>query len=515
MDTGTQKDAAASPSGSAPAESSGIILKMQKIRKEYPGVLALDDVNFELRQGEVHVLLGENGAGKSTLIKILTGAHAATSGEIFLWGRRTTIASPKHAQNLGIGVIYQELHLVPSLTAPENVFLGREKTTPLGLIDLKQQRLSANQILTDLGVAIDSTQPVKRFGIAQQQMIEVAKALSLDAKILVMDEPTSALSETEIKQLFAAIRKLKAKGVSVIYISHRLEEIFEIGDRVTVLRDGNVVGTKSINEISKAELIHMMVDRELTEQYPRQRTHRGHEVLRVEKLCRQGAFTGVSFSLCAGEILGIAGLLGSGRTELARALFGVDPVDSGTIYIQGKPQKISSPRAAINLRLGFLTEDRKSQGLVLSLSVKENITLSSLDSFSRLGFVDFRKEEMEAGRYVRELRIRTPHLHQHAMYLSGGNQQKVVLAKWLSSKADVFIFDEPTRGIDVGSKVEIYQLMNQLTARGVAIIMISSELPEVLGMSDRILVLRHHEIAAELTAGEATQENIMRYALGA
>jgi len=515
MDTGTQKDAAASPSGSAPAQSSGVILKMQKIRKEYPGVLALDDVNFELRQGEVHVLLGENGAGKSTLIKILTGAHQATGGDILLFGNKTHLASPKHSQDLGIGVIYQELHLIPSLTAAENVFLGREKTDSLGFIDSALLQASTVQILSDLGVTLDCTKPVKHFGIAQQQMIEVAKALSLDAKILVMDEPTSALSDSEIQQLFTAIRKLKAKGVSVIYISHRLEEIFEIGDRVTVLRDGKVVGTKNIPETSRAELIRMMVDRELADQYPRQRTPPGNEVLRVEKLCRKGAFTDVSFTLSAGEILGISGLLGSGRTELARAIFGVDPIDSGTIYVQGKRQKISSPRAAINLRLGFLTEDRKSQGLVLCLSVKENITLSSLDSFSRLGFVDFHKEEHEADGYVRDLRIRTPHLHQHAMHLSGGNQQKVVLAKWLSSKADIFIFDEPTRGIDVGSKVEIYQLMNQLTARGVAIIMISSELPEILGMSDRVLVLRHHEIAAELGAGEATQETIMRYALGA
>ena len=513
MNTGTQYNAAVSPSGSE--DSSGIILEMRKIRKEFPGVLALDDVDFELRKGEVHVLLGENGAGKSTLIKVLTGAHQATSGNILLWGTRTDIASPKHSQDLGIGVIYQELHLIPSLTAPENVFLGRERTTSLGFIDSAQLRALTDHILSELGVAIDPAKPVKRFGIAQQQMIEVAKALSLDAKILVMDEPTSALSDTEIKQLFAAIRRLKSKGVSVIYISHRLEEIFEIGDRVTVLRDGKVVGTKTVSETSKAELVRMMVDRELTEQYPRQRTPPGKEVLRVENLCRKGAFTNVSLTLFSGEILGISGLLGSGRTELARAIFGVDPIDSGTIYVQGKRQKISSPKAAINLRLGFLTEDRKSQGLVLSLSVKENITLSSLDSFSRLGFVDFRKEEHEAEGYVRDLRIRTPHLHHHAMHLSGGNQQKVVLAKWLSSKADIFIFDEPTRGIDVGSKVEIYQLMNQLTARGVAIIMISSELPEILGMSDRIIVLRHHEIAAELAACDATQETIMRFALGA
>ena len=514
MNANTQNDATPSSSGVA-ANSSEIILEMQKIRKEFPGVLALDDVNFELKKGEVHVLLGENGAGKSTLIKILSGAHQATSGNILLGGHPVHIESPRHAQDLGIGVIYQELHLVPSLSAAENVFLGREKTSPFGFIDTNSLRIATAQILSGLDITIDCATPVKHLGIAQQQMIEVAKALSLDARILVMDEPTSALSESEIKQLFSAIRRLKAKGVSIIYISHRLEEIFEIGDRVTVLRDGKVVGTKAIIEISRAELVKMMVNRELKEQYPRERPPRGEEVLRVDRLCRKGVFKDVSFALHSGEILGIAGLLGSGRSELARAIFGVDPIDSGTISVKGKPQKISSPRAAINVRLGFLTEDRKSQGLVLRLSVKENITLSSLDSWSRAGFIDFRKEEQEAGAYVRELRIKTPHLRQQAMRLSGGNQQKVVLAKWLSSKADIFIFDEPTRGIDVGSKVEIYQLMNQLTARGAAIIMISSELPEILGMSDRILVLRHREIVTELAAGEATQESVMRYALGA
>lgn len=478
-------------------------------------MLALDDVSFELKKGEVHVLLGENGAGKSTLIKVLSGAHQATSGSIVLGGTNIQIDSPRRAQDLGISVIYQELHLIPSLNAAENVFLGRERTSRLGFIDSEQLQASTRQILSDLGLTIDCTAPVKHFGIAQQQMIEVAKALSLDAKILIMDEPTSALSESEIRQLFAAIRRLSAKGVSVIYISHRLEEIFEIGDRVTVLRDGKVIGTRNISEISKAELIRMMVDRELKEQYPRQHQAPGEEVLKVERLCRKGSFRDVSFTLHRGEILGIAGLLGSGRTELARAIFGVDRIDSGTIFVKGKPQKITSPRAAINTRLGFLTEDRKSQGLVLSLSVKDNVTLSSLDTFSRLGFINIRKEEEEAASYVRDLRIRTPHLHQRTVNLSGGNQQKVVLAKWLASKADIFIFDEPTRGIDVGSKVEIYQLMNQLTARGVAIIMISSELPEILGMSDRVLVLRNHQIAGELGAGEATQETIMRYALGA
>jgi ribose transport system ATP-binding protein len=487
---------------------------MRHIRKVFPGVVALAEVDFELKEGEVHVLLGENGAGKSTLVKILSGAHQKTGGEIVLFGVPVEIESPKHAQELGIGIIYQELNLIPSLTAAENIFLGREMTNSLGLIDTNTLLSSARGLLADLGLRIDCDIPIKNFGIAQRQMIEVAKALSLNAKILIMDEPTSALSETEIKQLFDTIGRLKAKGVSVIYISHRLEEIFEIGDRVTVLRDGKLVGTKIILETSQSELVRMMVNRELKEQYPRQRTKIGEEVLRVEKLNRRGTLRDISFSLHRGEILGISGLLGSGRTELARALFGADRIDSGDIYIKGERQKITSPRAAISLSMGFLTEDRKSQGLVLTLSVKENITLSCLHSFCKLGIINIKREEQEAASYMRNLRIKTPGLEQKALYLSGGNQQKVVLAKWLCSKAEIFIFDEPTRGIDVGSKVEIYQLMNQLTAEGVAIIMISSELPEILGMSDRILVMHQNEIAGELPAEKTTQEQIMRYALG-
>ena len=488
---------------------------MRHIRKEFPGVVALDDVHFELEEGEVHVLLGENGAGKSTLVKILSGAHALMSGEIALFGKNVSIDSPRHAQELGIGIIYQELNLIPSLTAAENIFLGREKTNSLGLIDTASLHENARLILKELGLHINCAEPIKNFGIAQRQMIEVAKALSLNARILIMDEPTSALSETEIKQLFDTIRRLKSTGVSVIYISHRMEEIFQIGDRVTVLRDGKYIGTKSVGETSRGELVRMMVNRELKEQYPRQRTQIGEEVLRVDDISTTSGLKNISFSLHRGEILGISGLLGSGRTELARAIFGVDRTASGRIFVRGKLQKIGSPSAAISQKIGFLTEDRKSQGLVLNLSVKENITLASLDSCSRLGVISFRHEEDLAGSYCRSLRIKTPDMRQKALHLSGGNQQKVVLAKWLCSKAEIFIFDEPTRGIDVGSKVEIYQLMNELTASGVAIIMISSELPEILGMSDRILIMHQHAVAAEMPAAEANPEAIMRYALGA
>jgi ribose transport system ATP-binding protein len=490
-------------------------LNMRHIRKEFPGVVAVDDVNFELTKGEVHVLLGENGAGKSTLVKILSGAHQLTSGEISLFGKVVSIDSPKHARELGIGIIYQELNLVPSLSAAENIFLGREDSNRLGIIRTSTLIAQARELLLSLGLNMACDEPVKNFGIAQRQMIEVAKALSLNARILIMDEPTSALSETEIHQLFVTIRKLKSNGVSIIYISHRMEEIFEIGDRVTVLRDGKYIGTKDICRTTKDELVRMMVDRELNEQYPRRRTPVGEEVLRAENISTKSGLKNISFSLHRGEILGISGLLGSGRTELARALFGVDRTTSGSIFVHGKPQKIGSPRAAIAQKMGFLTEDRKSQGLVLNLSVKENITLASLDSCSRLGTISFTQEEELAGSYARSLRIKTPDLEQKTLHLSGGNQQKVVLAKWLSSKAEIFIFDEPTRGIDVGSKVEIYQLMNDLTASGVAIIMISSELPEILGMSDRILIMHQQAIAAEVSSAEANPETIMQYALGA
>lgn len=491
-----------------------VILKMHRIRKTFPGVVALDDVHFELRKGEVHILLGENGAGKSTLVKILSGAYQKTGGQIFLYGQETDIRNPKHAQEFGISIIYQEFNLVPHLSAGENIFLGRESTLNLGVIDQKKIFESAQKILNDLGVEINARSLVKELGVAQQQMVEVAKALSLDAKILIMDEPTSALTEHEIKELFATIRRLKEKDVSIIYISHRLEELFEIGDRITVLRDGKYIGTHAISEITRPELIRMMVNRELKEQFPKQKTKRGKEVLRIEDLSRNGMLENISFSLHCGEVLGIAGLLGSGRTELARSIFGVDKVDSGRIYIKGKLQKIKSPRSAINLGIGFLTEDRKSQGLIMILSLKENVCLPSVKRLSKLGIVNVKDENRTANQYVKELRIKTPGLNQKVMYLSGGNQQKVVMSKWLCSKADIFIFDEPTRGVDVGSKVEIYQLMNQLTAEGVAIIMISSELPEILGMSDRILVMHQGKIAGEFSAEEATQEKILHRALG-
>lgn len=487
---------------------------MQRIRKTFPGVVALDNVSFELRKGEVHVLLGENGAGKSTLMKILSGAYQKSEGEILIDGQEVDVRSPRDAQGLGISIIYQELNLVPHLSAAANIFLGREPLRYGSLLDRKTMNREARQILGGLGIDVDVRSPVSDLSIAQQQMVEVAKAISLDSKILIMDEPTSALTEREIKELFSRIRKLKAAGVSIIYISHRMEELFEIGDRVTVLRDGKNVGSHELSEITTPDLIRLMVNRELTNQFPKIRAPQGSEVLKVEELNRKGVLHNISFSLHQGEVLGIAGLLGSGRTELARALFGADNIDSGKIYFKGKFQPARSPRSAINSGIGFLTEDRKKQGLVLALSVRENVCLPSVDKFSNYGIVNAAQENNAAAKYIKELRIKTPSLNQKVTYLSGGNQQKVVLSKWLCCQADVLIFDEPTRGIDVGSKAEIYELMNQLTASGVGVIMISSELPELLGMSDRILVMHQGRISGEFTSEEATQEKILHSALG-
>ncbi len=486
---------------------------MRGIRKTFPGVIALDGVDFDLRRGEVHVLLGENGAGKSTLMKVLSGAISKDAGQIEIEGRATEIRGPAHGQELGIRIIYQEFNLIPQLSAAENIFLGKEPSWA-GIIDRRRMRREAGRLLTELGLRIDPGVPLRELGVAQQQMVEVAKALSGEARILVMDEPTSALTETEIHELFATIERLTTRGVAVIYISHRLEEVERVGHRVTVLRDGKHVATHDVGEVSVAQLIRLMANRELTEHFPKRRAPLGPEVLRVEHLSRAGVLHDVSFTLRRGEVLGVAGLLGAGRTELARAIMGADRLDSGAVTIKGEKVRVRAPADAIGRGVGFLPEDRKTQGLVLGLSVKNNIGLASVKRLSPLGVVKGAAETALAQRWVDELRVKTPGLEQRVVLLSGGNQQKVVLGRWLAADVDVLIMDEPTRGIDVGAKVEIYNLMNGLTARGVGILMISSELPEVLGMSDRILVMRLGRIQAELTAAEATQEKVLRAALG-
>ncbi len=487
---------------------------MRDITKDFPGVRALDKVSFSLVPGEVHALAGENGAGKSTLIKILAGAEAMTSGEILVSGKRVDLSGPLDAKKLGISVIYQEFDLIPHLSVAENILLGREPRKG-AFIDWPSLHRRAAEALERLGIDLDLRALVKNLSVAQRQMTEIAKAVTTEARIIVMDEPSATLTLRELAHLFDLVRTLKGQGVSVIYISHRLEELFEIADRVTVLRDGRHVITASVKDVTKDQLVKYMVGRELTGDYPRRARAPGREVLSVRGLSRRGVIHDVSLSLREGEVLGITGLVGSGRTEIARAIFGADPADSGEIRLEDTKLDLKDPRAAIRAGISLATEDRKEQGLVLGMGVRENITLANLGALARRGFVNRRREATEASRLVRSLSIRTSGLEQKARNLSGGNQQKVVLAKWLFTNSKVVMFDEPTRGIDVGAKQEIYRLINDLAERGVGVIMISSELPEILGMSDRILVIREGRIRAELARGDATQETIMGYATGA
>jgi ribose transport system ATP-binding protein len=489
-------------------------LRMTGICKAYPGVVALDNVDLEVRAGEVHILLGENGAGKSTLMKILSGAIARDAGAIEVDGQRAEINGPRAAHDRGVRAIYQELTLVPYLSAAENIFLGREPRLFPGVIDRRRMLSQTRDALTRLGLQVDPEKAVRELGIAQQQMVEVAKALDDRARVLIMDEPTSALSDREIEELFATIQRLTAGGTAVIYISHRLEEVKRIGHRVTVLRDGRRIATREVADVSIPEMIRLMANRELAEHFPKRRVPPGEELLRVEHLRRRGVLEDISLSVHRGEVVGVAGLLGAGRTELARAIMGADPRDGGRIFINGAAAEVHHPGDAIRQGVGFLPEDRKTQGLVQGLCVRDNISLPSLSRLARAGIVQGARERQVAGGFVKDLRIKTPGVEQIVAQLSGGNQQKVVLAKWLAANADVLIMDEPTRGIDVGAKVEIYELMNGLTARGAGILMISSELPEILGMSDRILVMRLGRIVAAFDRAEATQERILQAALG-
>ena len=499
------------------------VLQMRGMSKRYPGARALNAANLEVRRGEVHVLVGENGAGKSTLMKILSGAVRADAGEILLDGDTVELDSPLRARQLGISTIYQELTLVPHLSVAENIFLGKTPTRWAGIVDRRRMRQEARRILDTLGVAIECDAPVHSLRLAQQQMVEVARALSDKARILVMDEPTSALSQREVEQLFATIARVISNGVAVIYISHRMDEVFRIGHRVTVLRDGSHVVTCNIEEVTAAGLVRLMANREVSDQYPRRHHARGAELLRIDRL-DGGGLKEIAFTLHRGEILGIAGLVGAGRTRLARAIVGADPSRSALrrasrdgkrrIVVRGSPEAIESPADAVRAGIGFLPEDRKQQGLVLPLSVERNISISHLSALARFGVVNHPKEHGEAEAAIASLRIRTPGSDQLVLNLSGGNQQKVVLAKWLAAHADILIFDEPTRGIDVAARHDIYLLMNQLVENGAGLIMISSDLPEVLGMSDRILVMRGGRVIRELAAEEATDAAVLQAALG-
>ena len=491
-----------------------LLLQMRGIRKTFPGVVALDDVSFELRTGEVHVLLGENGAGKSTLMKILSGASARDAGEILIDGKPVTLGSPREAQAAGISTIYQEFNLVPQLSAAENIYLGREPMrAPAGIIDRRTLVGNARSLLESLGTTVDPELPVRSLGVAEQQMVEIAKALSIRARILIMDEPTSALTASEIDQLFAAIRRFTAAGGSVIYISHRLEELARVGHRATVLRDGRYVGTRPLPS-PIPELVRMMANRDISEHYPQPTRRRGAELLRVTGVTRGPRLKNVSFTLHRGEILGIAGLLGAGRTELARVVAGADTPESGEVAIDGVAVRVRSPRDAIRAGIGLVPEDRKSQGLVLPQSVASNLSLPQLPRLGTGGVISRTRERALASRWTGELRIKTPGIDTRVVTLSGGNQQKVVLGKWLAAGAAVLIVDEPTRGIDVGAKMEIYTLLDRLAAAGAGIVMISSDLPEVMGMSDRILVMHQGRVQALFDARDATQEAVLHAALG-
>lgn len=499
-------------------EASRLLLKLENITKRFPGVLALDSVHLEVVAGETHGLMGENGAGKSTLIKTLTGAYQPDSGQIFFDGQELKSLTPRHAMQLGIACIYQELNLIPHLSVVENIFLGREvyqlEALGVGLLRRQDMLLQAEELLKELGLGFDVKARVGTLGVGHQQMVEICRAVISNAKLIIMDEPTSSLSEKEAEDLFRIIAQVKARGVTVLFISHRLDEIKRICDRVTVMRDGQTVSCVNMAETSVDEIVRLMVGREIQNKYPKVKAPRGEAILSVEKLSRKGVLHDVSFTLHAGEVLGFAGLVGAGRTETMRAITGADPKDSGLIKVFGKEVSIRNPRDSIDAGIAFLTEDRKGQGLILIQTVAFNTTLVKLEQFARNGVLKLKAIRSETERVTKELLLRAPSVDAPVGKLSGGNQQKVVIAKWLLSQSRIFIFDEPTRGIDVGAKVEVYKLINKLVANGAGVIIVCSEMDEAMGMSDRILVMHEGRVSGEFSQEEATQEKIMFAASG-
>lgn len=489
-------------------------IEMTNIHKAFGKNTVLSGVSFDLVTGEVHALMGENGAGKSTLMNLLTGLYSLDQGTIQIDGKETAFKNPKEAEQHGIAFIHQELNIWPDMTVLENLFIGKEIYTKLGLLDTKKMKVLAQKQLDRLSVNLSLDQEAGSCSVGQKQMIEIAKALMTDAKVIIMDEPTAALTEREIEKLFQVIESLKKEGVSIVYISHRMEEIFAICDRITIMRDGKTVDTKAIPETNFHAVVKKMVGRELTDRYPERTPSTGDIVLEVKHASRKGQFQDINFSVKAGEIVGVPGLMGAGRTEMMRSLFGLDPLDQGEIWVHGKKAVIKKPSDAVKLGIGFITEDRKDEGLMLDASIRENIGLPNLKSFSPKGLIDKKTEQDFVDLLIKRLTIKTASSDISARSLSGGNQQKVVIAKWIGIQPKVLILDEPTRGVDVGAKREIYQLMNELTDRGVAILMVSSELPEILGMSDRVLVIHEGTISGELDKTEATQERIMTLATG-
>lgn len=487
-------------------------LEMRGITKLFPGVRALDDASIRVRAGEVHVLLGENGAGKSTLMKILTGVYPRDKGEILLDGREVEIGSPREALDLGISMVYQEANLAIHLTVAENIFMGREplRREHLGVIDRGRLHRETTRILETIGLDIAPGTPVRKLNVAQRQMVEIAKAVSADAGIIILDEPTACLTGHEKQKLFEVIRELKARGVALIYISHRLEEITEIGDRITVLRDGQVVAGRTAGAPVE-ELIQLMVGRDVEDLFPKVAVEPGEEVLRVEGLNRSGVLEDISFSVRAGEIVGLAGLVGSGRTELARAVFGADRTDSGRVIVDSRPVEIGSPADAIRAGIGYLSEDRKLLSLALGMSVRANVTFAALDRYCTGPVISHGRELAAVEQCMRSLSIKARNPEQKVKFLSGGNQQKVVVARWMVADSRVLFFDEPTAGVDVAAKVEIFQLMNSLVKQGKAVVFISSYLPEVLSMCDRVLVMCRGRITARLARREATPEKVLYY----
>ena len=490
-----------------------ILAEFLHISKSFPGVRALSDISLDLKQGEVHVLIGENGAGKSTLMKVLSGAYSADEGKLLIGGQEIGQNSLALSEKLGVAMIYQELNLIPELSIMQNIFLGHELKKGL-VLDTKEMYRITKETLGMLHLDIDPNILVKELGAGVRQMVEIAKALIKNSKILVLDEPTSSLSDSEIQELFSIISMLKKKGVGMFYISHRLEELYEVGDRVSIMRDGCLVGTYLATELSMDKMIELIAGREISELYPRRRNVEiGEEILRVEHLTGE-KFNDVSIHVRAGEIVGLSGLVGAGRTELARAIFGVDEYTAGSVLLEGKPVRKKRTSSAVRSGIGLLPEDRKVQGLSLNYTIRQNMVVANLDTMNPRGVTNRLKEKKVCEEYVEKLDIATPTIEKPAGFLSGGTQQKVVIAKWLMANLKLFIFDEPTRGIDVGAKSEIYNLMDQLVHQGAAVLMISSDLPEILGMSDRIYVMSAGRITGELNYQEATQEKVLTYAYG-